>query len=326
MKKKLLFIADSLKKVNLKSDSSLALAQVALEENWQVFWCEAENLHFINDELVVNYLSEIISLSINDLKYEAVNDNSIPLANFNYCFIRKDPPFDENYKDLCWLLATQSKVKILNPPEMLLAYHEKSLQWKVYSAGAIKKENLIATCLSSDKNLIKNYLEFNHELFVNGIVCKPWLGHGGEDVQLFKNIEELFVFFQQCLSKNASLPKYLIQPYLQEIHTAGDRRVLIANGEIIGDFVRLPAQGKIASNLAQGGTAVIREMTNEQVQICANVANYLKCNNIMFAGLDLIGTKIGEINITSPTGLRTYENLTGNNIARKAFELMVNSK
>lgn len=326
MKKKLLFIADSLKKVNLKSDSSLALAQVALEENWQVFWCEAENLHFINDELFVNNLFEIISLSINNLNYELVNDTLTPFATFDYCFIRKDPPFDESYKDLCWLLATQSKVKILNPPEMLLAYHEKSLQWKVYSAGAIKKENLIPTCLSSDPNLITSYLELHRDLFSNGIVCKPWLGHGGEDVQLFKSIEALSHFLQQNLLKMTSLPKYLIQPYLQEIHEEGDRRVLIANGEIIGDFVRLPAHGKIASNLAQGGTAIIREMTTEQIDICKNVANYLKYNNIIFAGLDLIGTKIGEINITSPTGLRTFENLTGKNIARKAFELMVRIK
>lgn len=325
MKKKLLFIADSLEKVNLKSDSSLALAESAIQQNWEVFWCEAKNVHFINEDIILNKVYEINHVSLTDIRFSLIKQKLVSFATFDFCFIRKDPPFDEGYKDLCWILATQAKVKIINPPEVLLAYHEKSLHWRALADGVLQKHHIISTCLSADLEVIEEYCKINEDILSNGLVCKPWLGHGGEDVQLFDSIPKFIDSLQQQKKANKLIPKYLIQPYLAEIQTEGDRRVLIANGKVIGDFVRLPAQGKIASNLAQGGTAILREMTQEQRIICEELGKFLKNKNIFLAGLDLIGTRIGEINITSPTGLRTYESLTGKNIAYHAFELMVNN-
>ncbi|WGL61070.1 hypothetical protein QEJ31_05610 [Pigmentibacter sp. JX0631] len=323
MKKKLLIIADKLEKVNLKSDSSLALAEAAIAKNWEVFWCEDKNIHFLNEEIYLNQFNEIKEININNINYEQVKKNLVSFSSFDYCFIRKDPPFNEGYKDLCWILATQTKVKILNPAEVLLAYHEKALHWKALSSGVINKNNVIPTCLSENISIIEKYLKENINLFDDGIICKPWLGHGGEDVQLFTNMNDLIAFLDKQSIHNHLKQKYLVQPYLKEIHTEGDRRVLIADGVIIGDFVRIPEHGKIASNLAQGGTAHIREMSKEQIKLCESVGLFLKSMNIVFAGLDLIGNKIGEINITSPTGLRTVENLTGEKINKIAFELMV---
>ncbi|MGY3802773.1 ATP-grasp domain-containing protein [Pigmentibacter ruber] len=323
MKKKLLIIADKLEKVNLKSDSSIALAEAAITKNWEVFWCEDKNIHFLNEEIYLNQLNEIKEINVNKINYEQRKQSLVSFSFFDYCFIRKDPPFNEEYKDLCWILATQTKVKIINPAEALLAYHEKALHWKALSSGVINKNNVISTCLSEDIFIIENYIKENENLFIEGIVCKPWLGHGGEDVQLFSNLDHLINFLAKHSTHNNLKQKYLVQPYLKEIHSEGDRRVIIADGVIIGDFVRIPEKGKIASNLAQGGTAILRDMSNEQIKICESIALFLKKMNIVFAGLDLIGNKIGEINITSPTGLRTVESLTGKKINNIAFDLMV---
>ncbi|WP_158999363.1 ATP-grasp domain-containing protein [Pigmentibacter ruber] len=323
MKKKLLIIADKLEKVNLKSDSSIALAEAAITKNWEVFWCEDKNIHFLNEEIYLNQLNEIKEINVNKVNYEQRKQSLVSFSFFDYCFIRKDPPFNEEYKDLCWILATQTKVKIINPAEALLAYHEKALHWKALSSGVINKNNVISTCLSEDIFIIENYIKENENLFIEGIVCKPWLGHGGEDVQLFSNLDHLINFLAKHSTHNILKQKYLVQPYLKEIHSEGDRRVIIADGVIIGDFVRIPEKGKIASNLAQGGTAILRDMSNEQIKICESIALFLKKMNIVFAGLDLIGNKIGEINITSPTGLRTVESLTGKKINNIAFDLMV---
>lgn len=324
MEKKLLIIADPLEKIKPNSDSSLALAQVALENSWKVFWCESDNVHLLGESVFVSNLFELTSANTLNINYKIETKKKILLSNFNYCFVRKDPPFDENYKDLCWILAAQSEVKIINPAETLLAYHEKALQWKAFSEGVLSSDQIIPTCLSSSMEIIEDYCNQNQSLLSNGIVCKPWLGHGGENIELYKNKESLLLALKKILTDQSSLQRVMIQPFLEEIYSEGDRRVLIANGKIIGDFVRLPANGKIASNLAQGGSAVLRNMTHEQTEICQKIATFLKQKNISLAGLDLIGCRIGEINITSPTGLRTYEMLTGTNIAKKAFQLLVN--
>lgn len=324
MQKNILIIADPLETVKPNSDSSLALAQIALENFWKVFWCDSNDVHVIGENIFVSNLFELNSVNSSNLNYNKNSKKKIPLNYFNYCFVRKDPPFDEYYKDLCWILASQSEVKVINPAEALLAYHEKALQWRAYSEGVLNQSQIIPTCLSSSIEIIEDYCNQNHSLFNKGIVCKPWLGHGGENVELYKNINSLLAALKNILGNSKGKYRVMVQPFLEEIHTEGDRRVIVSQGEVIGDFVRIPANGKIASNLAQGGTAIIREMTVEQREICQKVAIFLKQKNIALAGLDLIGCRIGEINITSPTGLRTYEMLTGTNIAKKIFQLLVN--
>ncbi|BBH54196.1 hypothetical protein [Fluviispira sanaruensis] len=324
MQKKVLVIADSIKKVNVSSDSSLALAQVALEDGFEVHWCESHDIHFYNNNIVIKNIIVLQTISQHEIKYEPKSGNLFQLSDYPYCFIRKDPPFDEEYKDLCWILSAQNKVKILNPPEALLAYHEKALQWRAFSEGIITEKNLVPTCLSTDINVIKSFCYEHSELFYNGYISKPWLGHGGESVEYFKDKTAFFSYINLKLKNESNLQKLMIQPFLKEIYEEGDRRVLVAGGEIICDFVRLPGKGKVASNLAQGGTAVLREMTKEQKELCQKIALFLKEKNIYLAGLDVIGNRIGEINITSPTGFRTYEMLTGHSSARKAFHLMTN--
>lgn len=323
MKKNILFIADPLKNTKINSDSSLAIAEIALENFWNVFWCESNNIHLIGETVFVSNVIEIKSITHEKIEHNLENKKKIPLNNFQYCFVRKDPPFDENYKDLCWILSSQSEVKIINPAESLLSYHEKALQWRAFSEGILNKNQIISTCLSSSIEIIEQYCTENQHMLLNGIICKPWLGHGGENIELYKNKDELIFALNKFFANQKQNTKIMIQPFLPEIYTVGDRRVIVINGTLVGNFVRIPANGKIASNLAQGGNAKIQDMTQEQIIICKNVAAFLKDKNINFAGLDLIGNRISEINITSPTGLKTYETLTGINIARKAFQLLV---
>lgn len=298
----ILFIGDPLSSLKLKSDSSLALAQAALKCGKKVYWCEASNIAFFNNEIVVLNSQEILAASPTMLDYRQGGEKKIKFSFFQFCFVRKDPPFDEEYKNLCWILSCQNKVKIINGAEALLAFHEKALQWRAAAEGFLENNQIIPTCLTRDLRLIENFCdEFAKEA---KIICKPWLGHGGESVFLFDSKELLLNF----LGKNYK-ELFLIQPFLPEITSVGDRRVILANGKVICDYVRLPAPGKIASNGAQGGSAVLRPMSAEQNNISLKVAQFLKAKGILFAGLDLIGNFVGEINITSPTGIRTYEAL-----------------
>ena len=315
--KNILFIGDNLSSLKLKSDSSLALAESALKNGDEVYWCEPQNLAHFNADILVYHAQKILSVDINHLK-----SNPCPTKlNFNFfhiCFVRKDPPFDEDYKNLSWLLATQNKVKVINSPHSLLSFHEKSLQWRAYNEGILTKDNLIPTCLAYSIPIVEEFCSlFNED---KKFICKPWLGHGGEDILLFEN---KILLLQYLNSENKK--DFLIQPFIEEITTEGDRRVILANGKVICDYVRLPAQGKIASNGAQGGSAILRTMTPIQNKICEKIALFLKEKEILFAGLDLIGNYVGEINITSPTGIRTYESLANRNVADEIFTLLINN-
>ncbi|MES2615864.1 MAG: hypothetical protein V4591_10665 [Bdellovibrionota bacterium] len=314
--KNVLFIGDPLSSLKLKSDSSLALAEAALKRGLKVYWCESQNISYFNQDIVIFHYDEILAVNVNEVSSKKNTEHRLPFDFFQVCFVRKDPPFNEEYKNLCWILTSQSKVKIINSAEALLSYHEKSLHWRAFAEGVLSKKHMIPTCLSYEISCVVDFCEqYPHD---QRFVCKPWLGHGGEDISLFANKELLYKYLD-----GKDVHEFLVQPFLPEITTEGDRRVIVANGKVIFDYVRLPAQGKIASNGAQGGSAVIREMTEEQMDLCVAIAKFLKNKNILFAGLDLIGTYVGEINITSPTGVRMFETLTNINKADEILGLLV---
>lgn len=319
--KKILFVGDPLDTLNLRSDSSMALAKVALSENWDVFWCEPNDVIYFDTQIEIFNSYKIDSVSLEKITAAKADQKRIPFCEFDFCFVRKDPPFDEEYKDLCWILASQSKVTIVNSAEALLQYHEKSLHWKASSDGVLSEKELIPTCLSNSLDAISEFCSSNAFEKNQKIVLKPWLGHGGEDVQLYENKQDLIQALQNKFQHTKPY-RVLIQPHLEEIHTQGDRRIIVAGGEIICHFVRFPQDGSIVSNVARGGRAVLVPMTSEQEAICKRLSKYLQKKSILFAGIDMIGNKIGEINITSPTGIRAYEKLTGIDVSQKIFHLM----
>ncbi len=310
---KILFIGDPLDKLKLSSDSSLALVQAALSLGHEVHWCRSENLSYCSPDIYATNLQNFTSVSSLGMKSTEILESKF--FEYDFCFIRKDPPFDESYKDLCWLLSAQNKVKVINDPKVLLAFHEKCLHWLALEEDVLSSDEVIPTCLTQNKKILEHFFSkfSNHQQFI----VKPWLGYGGQNITLLNDKTQVFDFMslQHGLS--------LVQPFIENISTVGDRRVLIANGDVVGDFVRLPQAGSIASNLAQGGKAVLQSMTPSQVQLCDKIAKFLLQKNIQFAGLDLIGNKVGEINVTSPTGIRTYEELTGVNISLKIYSSLI---
>ena len=191
-----------------------------------------------------------------------ISTGSIRFSEFTYCFIRVNPPFDESYKDLCWILSTQTKVKIYNPPSALLNFHEKSFQFRAFSEMVLEEKNLISTCVSESLEIIKEFINFQIKNGIKKFITKPWLGHGEIDIRLWHDRHDLIDYIR--ISKH----KLIIQPFLDEIHTVGDRRVIIINGSVCFTFIRIPPKEGVASNLAQGGSALIRDMTSAQLLLC----------------------------------------------------------
>ena len=112
----------------------------------------------------------------------------------------------------------------------------------------------------------------------------------------------------------------MFQKFIPQIHK-GDKRIFIINGKVKGAISRLPKRGSILSNMSKGASAKKIQITTQELKICKIVASELKKKNIYFAGIDFIkGKLIGDINVTSPTGLKTYFDLTGINLAEYFFD------
>jgi glutathione synthase len=301
----LFFIADPQKDLNLKTDTTYALASEGLIQGHQSYWVHSSNVISLDGK---PFFHDCQSLS--DQRTVSLTPTPKDLI-----FIRKNPPFDQSYLDLCWLL-NQNHLKTLNSAETLTWAHEKILHFKAYHEDIIQKSHMIPTAILKTLDQAKSYL--NHHKCEFGYVVKPWLGFGGKGVCFYPDQDSL-------LQNWTSDHEYqIIQPYLPEIQTHGDRRVIIVNGKILGHFTRFP-QGNIISNLAQGGIPRLTPWTPEEKNLAERLGLFLLKNKIYFAGIDMIGSKIGEINVTSPTGLITLQDLTGENVISQALGLLVSS-
>lgn len=318
----ILFVADPLEKLKVKSDTSLAFAQAALESNFAVYWCDATDVMMFGSDVVVSNTRQVTAVSTTGIQYNESHPSHIPLSHFGHAFVRKDPPFDEEYRDLCWLLAVQNKTRVYNDASALLTFHEKALQWRAYAEDVFSADNLVPTSVTGKTDAIEEFCRRYKNTCDDKFVVKPWMGHGGEDIHLSNSTDDV-LHYVKGLRYNLNSNKLMVQPFLKNIHTDGDRRVLIAAGEVVGDFVRLPADGHIESNLAQGGRAESRPMTDKQLHLMKRLGQFLMRHRIGFAGVDLIGERIGEVNITSPTGIRTCEELTKKPLAKLVFESLV---
>lgn len=342
--RRVLIVGDSLQLVKTASDTSLALAEAALTRGAEVHWCTPEDVGILGADVVVAKAQRILLATASELRSAPVHSTEalpesclLPLTHYSDVWVRKDPPFDEPYKTLCWILATQSAVPVVNPAELLLAHHEKALQLRARAEGVLKDWELIPTCVTSNTVLAKAFVQ-QYEAAASHLtqgqaalkwVVKPWLGHGGYGVEAFEHARDALAYVETHTAKAArrhgdanSETTWMLQPFLPQVRTLGDRRVFLVAGEILCDFVRIPKEGHIASNLAQGGRPELVPMTDQQRNICERLAEWLSAKGILIAGVDLIDTLVGEINITSPTGLRTFEQLTGQNVATRAVELL----
>lgn len=306
MKLKLFIVADPLEQLNPASDSSLALLREAQKRKYEVVWLTHSDVEYVNDRVMLRGRSCGPCLPGGLPKLGEVE--LYPALSFHAGLIRKDPPFNEDYVRLCWILAlVEHAVFFVNRPSLLVRHHEKLLPLSALAAGFLKKTDLIPSHLGNGTSAAA----FVQNLKAEKIIAKPFLGHGGKNITQWHRDE----FIQQGLRKPEVFDGMVVQPFLEDV-LREDRRVLVVDGKIRGQFVRVPPPGGFIANLAQGGSAEMRPLTRAQQAVSERAAKYLKKVGIVFAGLDLIGAKVSEINITSPTGFMAFEKLTGQQLSR----------
>ena len=299
MTKILAIQGSDLKKVNIKTDTTILLASEAQKRGYKIYYFEPENLSFLNGK--VSAFCKHIKINENKKKfYSLLRTVNFNLERSKVILIRNDPPFDNRYLYTTFLLNHISeKVKIINHP-----FAVRNISEKLFSINLMRymPPTLISENLSEIRSFFKKY---------KAIVAKPINGFSGNNVILLKT------FNANKLKKLLKNHNHLFfQKFLPGV-SKGDKRVFIIKGKIVGAISRVPKKGSILSNMSKGAKAKLTKLTSKEMKISKVVGKLLLKNDIYFAGIDFVEEKlIGDINVTSPTGLAAYKKLSGINLAK----------
>ena len=304
MKKKILAIqGSSLKKINIKTDTSFFLGLEAQKRNYDIYYYEPKDLSFINGKVIAR-CSKLRFQDETKKPVKIIKKIVLNLIKAKLLLIRNEPPFNQQYINTTFILEhIVKKLKIINDPKALREVPEKLFSLRL-------TKFMPSTLISEDLDEIKRFFSKNEK-----VVIKPIDGYSGNDVKLLKRFNKIQI--SKYIRKYHHL---MFQKFIPEI-SKGDKRIFIIDGKVKGAISRLPKRGSILSNMSKGASAKKIKITNKELKISKIVASELKKLNIYFAGIDFIkGKLIGDINVTSPTGLKTYYDLTGINLAKYFFD------
>jgi len=304
MQKIIAIQANSVDLINIETDTTLQLALEAQKRSYQIYWYETKDLSLIKGKVYAK-AKKVIFFENRKKYFKILKYINLDLSKANYILIRQNPPFNMDYiTSTLYLENIPKKVKILNNPISV-----RNISEKFYSINFLKF--MPPTIFTKDLKLINKFFKEN-----NKIVIKPIHGYAGKDILFIdRNFNEKII--KRYIKK---IGHVMVQKFLPLVKH-GDKRVFILNGKVKGAIRRVPSKGSILSNISQGGSALKTKLNKKELNISKVIAKKLKKNNIFFAGIDLISNYlIGDINVTSPTGLPQYKDLTGINLAENYWD------
>lgn len=306
MDNKVLFITDNYKDLNVKKDTSILMIEEAIKNQFNVFQCEIDDL-FIENNYV--WASARNILSAGSTQVEGILRENIKVSEFKYSFMRKDPPVDENYINALHLLGLAEKqgAVIFNKPNSIKEFNEKIF-------ALYFKEYIPKTLITSKIDTIKEFIDHNKT-----IIVKPLDGMGGTSIHKIDQISEKNINLLNEMT-NIEKTQIICQEFIEDIYE-GDYRILIINGKPFKKtLARIPQGESFKGNLAAGGIGVAKDINDFQQKIGEEIGVYLNEKGINFAGIDIIGEYLTEINITSPTCAREIFDQTGENPITELFK------
>jgi glutathione synthase len=286
-------------KLNPITDTTIFLANEIQNKKYKIFYYDPKDLSIINSKVIAKGF--FVKFNYNQKSFfKILKKQKLNLLNCKFILIRQDPPFNLEYISTTYILDTiKDKIKIINNPTSI-----RNISEKLYSA----KYQKFMPCTIFTQNIdeIKNFFKIHKK-----IILKPIHSFSGNDIHLLKKFNLKLI--SQFIKKHNHV---MCQKFLPKI-SKGDKRVFLINGKVCGAISRVPKQGSFLSNMSKGAKPVNTQLTNVEKKISKLVARNLKKENIFFAGIDFIDQKLnGDINVTSPTGLKTLHDLSKLNLAK----------
>ena len=290
-------------KLNPITDTSIFLAHEIQKKNYKIFYYDPKNLSIINSKVIASGFFIKFNYENNEF-FKVLRKQKLELTKCKFILIRQDPPFNLEYISSTYILDTiKNKVKILNNPTSIRNVSEKlySVRYQRYMPDTIFTQNI---------NEIKKFFRIHKK-----VILKPIHSYSGNDIHLLNRFNSRLI--NKFIKKHDFV---MCQKFLPKI-SKGDKRVFIINGKVCGAISRVPKQGSFLSNMSKGAKPINIKLTSKENNISKLIAKDLKKEKIFFAGIDFIDQKLnGDINVTSPTGLKTLYDLSGINLAKTFWQ------
>lgn len=292
---KLGIVMDPIADINIKKDSSFAMLLEAQRRGYEIHYMEMADLYLLQGQARAR--TRLLSVEPNPERwYHFGSEQDLALSDLNVILMRKDPPFDTEYIYATYMLerAEDAGTLIVNKPQSLRDANEK-LYTSWFSQFTPK------TLVSRDPKRLKAFYQQEQE-----VILKPLDGMGGASIFRLKPEDPNVSVILETLTAHGS--QYaMAQRYIPEI-IDGDKRILVVDGEPVPYcLARIPASGETRGNLAAGGRGEARPLSDSDWAIAKAIGPTLKAKGLIFVGLDVIGDKLTEINVTSPTCIREIE-------------------
>ena len=285
-------------KLNPLTDTSIFLAHEIQKKNYKIFYYDPKDLSIINFKVIAKGF--FVKFDYRKKKFfEILKKQKLELIKCKYLLIRQDPPFNLEY--ICSTLILdkiKKRVKVINDPAAIRNVSEKlfSTKYQKFMPDTIFSQNI---------DEIRKFFKKHKK-----VIVKPINSYSGNNIYLLTKFN--LKFFQKFIKKHNHI---MCQKYLPKIKE-GDKRVFLINGKVCGAISRIPKKGSFLSNLSKGAKPINIKLTNKEMKISKLISKDLKKDKIFFAGIDFIDEQLnGDINVTSPTGLKTFYDLSKINLA-----------
>ncbi len=304
------FQMDPLDNIDPRLDTSFRLAEEAELRGYSVFHYLPNNLTFSKTRIIANGHFVKLNRKQNP-SFTILKNKIIDIGHdLDILWLRQDPPFNMDYLSSTYLLDfVGNETLIVNNPFWVRNFPEKLLVLNY-------PQLMPATIITSRIEIIQEFREKYGD-----IILKPLYGNGGAGVFKINYNDKNFVALFELFQMNSTEP-LIAQEFLPEVIN-GDKRIILLDGEILGAINRIPQKGEIRSNMHVGGKAVATELSIDEIKICEQIGSTLKEHGQIFVGIDVIGGKLTEINVTSPTGLQELEKFENKNLASKVWDKLI---
>ena len=303
----MLFVMDPIESINTKKDTTFVIMLEAQKRGHKIYYCELKDLFIDNSKGFANSTS--VKLKRARDYYKAGKTAVYELDHFDVIWMRKDPPFNMDYIYATYILdmADSRKTKVINSPQGIRESTEK-----LYSLHF--KDFIPKTLVSKNIDRIKGFMAD-----VGGeIVVKPLDGYGGEGIFYVKEGDFNSTSILESITDYGST-YIMAQMFIKKV-SEGDKRIIMLNGTPIGAVLRVAAKGEFRSNFHSGGHPKKTRLTKRDMAICKAVGPRLVHDNLYFAGIDVVGGYLTEVNTTSPTCVQEINRFSGTKLEEQIVD------
>jgi glutathione synthase len=310
--RKLAVIMDPIEFIKPHKDSSLAMLLEAQRRGWQIHYGGMSDI-WLRDGRAYGRLTHLQVADDQENWFELGEVSETLLGDMDVILMRKDPPFDMNYIVGTYILerAEDQGALVVNRPQSLRDANEKAyLAW----FPTCTPPTLISRSLEEMQAFIQEHRK---------VVVKPLDLMGGRSVFVIDSEDDNRNVILETVTQYGTRFT-MVQQYRPEITQSGDKRILLIDGQPIPlALARIPSPGDHRGNMNAGARVEVRPLTDHDRWICDQVGPLLKKKGLLFAGIDVIGEFMTEINVTSPTGIRELERASDLKITRQLFDAIV---